>query len=147
LLEGIARREGIATRVRGIAVEGSFWYPRFPQLHWLVPVRVILAWPDFRLDGQWMPVSHLFGSLDEMAACGSGFSNSDGETLFDAIARTAVDWDGSTGTASCDLSAEVREDLGYFDSRDDLFQQCGQTLCRLARSAGDSVLSRHSARV
>jgi hypothetical protein len=74
----------------------------------------------------------------------SGFSNDSTETLFDAVTRTVVDWDG-TSSPSCDLSAHVREDLGYFDSRDELFRIHGQTLCPTARLVVDPVLSRHSA--
>jgi hypothetical protein len=52
------------------------------------------------------------------------FAN-DGESLFEAVGVSAIDWDGATsvgGTiASRDLSEMVGEDLGLFDSRDDLF--------------------------
>jgi hypothetical protein len=141
VLEAIARRNGIATRVRGIAVDGTFWYPRFPRLHWLVPDRVVLAWPEFHLEKTWVPVSSLFGSLGEMATGATGYKNSDGETLFDAISRTAVDWDGACGTSSCDLSANVVEELGYYNDRGDLFRERGQTLCWLARKAADPLMS------
>lgn len=144
VLEAAARGKGISTRVRGIAVDGSFWYPRFPKLKTLVPDRVILAWPEFRIDGTWVPVSELYGTLGEMAACGVGFTNAGGETLFDAIGRTAVDWDGTTG-GRCDLSAAVSECLGYFDSRDELFLTQGQTLAWLPRKLADGVMSRRSA--
>lgn len=145
VLEAVARRAGIATRVRGIAVDGSFWYPRFPRLKWLVPDRVILAWPEFMIDGHWTQVGELYGSIEEMSACGLGFTNADGETLFDAIARTAIDWDGRSGIESCDLSAVVKEDLGYFDSRDDLFGARGQTLAWLPRCLADQAMGRRSA--
>jgi hypothetical protein len=144
VLEAAARGKGISTRVHGIAVDGSFWYPRFPKLKALVPGRVILAWPEFKIDGTWVPVSELYGTLGEMAVCGISFTNADGETLFDAIGRTAVDWDGATG-GQCDLSAVVSEDLGYFDSRDAPYRTHGQTLAWLPRKLADGVMSRHSA--
>lgn len=67
-----------------------------------------------------------------------------GETLFDAVARTAVDWDGDTCPA-CDLSGHVLADLGYFDSRDELFRVDGQTLCLPVRVIADPVMSRWTA--
>ncbi len=146
VVEALARRAGIATRVRGLAVDGAFWYPRFPRLGWLVPERIILAWPEFQIAEEWVSASELFGSMGELAACTAGFTNTEGETLFDAIARTAVDWDGSSGTTTCDLSATVREDLGYFDSRDELFAAQGQTLCWFARAVGDPIMSRRAAK-
>jgi hypothetical protein len=70
-----------------------------------------------------------------------GFTNADGETLFDALARTAVDWDGVTGS-TCDLSATVLADLGRFSSRDALFAAYGQALCWPIRTVAEPVLSR-----
>lgn len=88
------------------------------------------AWPEFLIDpkflidGDWVDASELFGPVGSLSRS-TGFSNADGETLFDALARTSVDWDGTTsspGTCSaCDLSATVLEDFGRFDSRDELF--------------------------
>jgi transglutaminase-like putative cysteine protease len=152
VLEAVARAVGVPTRVRGLLVDGTFWYPRFPRLKPLVPEHVLLAWPEFRLDGDWVPIAELFGSLTELSASG-GYSNTGGETLFDAVARTAVDWDGTATAASCDggpagvcdLSAQVRLDLGHFTSRDELFAQHGQTLCLPARTLAEPVLGRWSA--
>ncbi|TMR12149.1 transglutaminase domain-containing protein [Nonomuraea turkmeniaca] len=140
VLEAVARARGIATRVRGRMIDGAFWYPRFPCLCAVVPTDVVLAWPEFWIDEGWVPVSELYDGLCLV----SGFSNRRTETLFDAVARTAVDWDG-TSSPSCDLSAHVRADLGYFDSRDELFRLYGQTLCQAARLVADPVLSRRSA--
>ncbi|MDK9499651.1 transglutaminase domain-containing protein [Streptomyces katrae] len=159
VLEAVARAAGTATRVRGLVVDGAFWYPRFPRLRHLVPDQVLLAWPEFRLPepaaepgaSRWLTVSELFGALDERgAAPGGGFTNAGPETLFEAIARTAVDWDGAatlcpTGAAPCDLSAYVLTDLGHFDSRDALFSRHGQTLCPLARTVAEPILGRHAA--
>ncbi|MEV0318283.1 transglutaminase domain-containing protein [Streptomyces sp. NPDC050658] len=152
VLEAVARASGVATRVRGLLVDGAFWYPRFPRLRRIVPDEVLLAWPEFRVagDAPWLPVSELFGGLDELSGLrGSGFTNSGAETLFEALSRTAVDWDGATACpadgASCDLSAHVLVDLGHFDSRDGLFARHGQTLCRTARLVAEPVLGRRAA--
>ncbi|MGW0825010.1 transglutaminase domain-containing protein [Streptomyces sp. NPDC002845] len=145
VLEAVARGIGVRTRVRGLLVDGAFWYPRFPRLKPLVPEHVLLAWPEFRLDGAWVPIGELFRSTPR----GGAFTNEGGETLFDAVSRTSLHWDtptscGAPGT-TCDLSARVRTDLGYFDDRDDLFTHHGQTLCRTARTLGEPVLGRWSA--
>ncbi|MET8953152.1 transglutaminase domain-containing protein [Streptomyces sp. NPDC004393] len=159
VLEAVARASGVATRVRGLLVDGKFWYPRFPRLHRIVPDQVVLAWPEFRLDGlstadhptaPWLPVSELFGGLDELSESGGGgFTNAGAETLFEALSRTAIDWDGATvcpaAGSTCDLSACVLADLGHFDSRDELFAEHGQTLCGMARLLAEPVLSRRSA--
>lgn len=142
ILEALARSHGIATRVEGIAVDGRFWYPRFPRLSWLVPERVILAWPEFRVGGQWLAVGDLFDP--EPAA--TMFTNAGEETLFDAIGRTSVAWHGDCADGVCDLSGHVLESLGYFDDRDVLFATHGQTLCWTARTVGEPVLSRRVAK-
>ena len=155
VLEAVARASGVPTRVRGLLVDGAFWYPRFPRLRRIVPDQVLLAWPEFRLGGPatagpWLPVSELFGGLDELSERrGGGFTNAGPETLFEALSRTAVDWDGATAcpadAASCDLSAHVLVDLGHFDSRDELFTRHGQTLCGAARLVAEPVLGRRAA--
>ncbi|MFK4689653.1 transglutaminase domain-containing protein [Streptomyces pristinaespiralis] len=159
VLESVARASGVATRVRGLVVDGTFWYPRFPRLHQIVPDQVLLAWPEFRIDGlspdghaaaPWLTVSELFGDLDELSGhAGGGFTNADPETLFEALSRTAIDWDGATACPSagapCDLSAHVLADLGHFDSRDELFARHGQTLCGMARLLAEPVLGRRAA--
>ncbi|MFJ6572512.1 transglutaminase domain-containing protein [Streptomyces sp. NPDC091292] len=161
VLEAVARASGVATRVRGLLVDGTFWYPRFPRLHRIVPDQVLLAWPEFRIEGlspadhptaPWLPVSELFGGLDELSEeTSGGFTNSGTETLFEALSRTAIDWDGTTvcpaGGTTCDLSAYVLADLGHFDSRDQLFARHGQTLCGMARLLAEPVLGRRSAGV
>jgi hypothetical protein len=148
VLEAVARASGIATRVRGRMVDGRFWYPRFPHLRWLVPSQVVLAWPQFRLAGVWLDANELFGSMGELVT-NEGFSNAGGETLFEAVCRTAVDWDGRTadagGDGSCDLSSRVLSDLGLFDSRDALFSAYGQTLSWPARLFAEPILGRRDA--
>ncbi|MFF5762391.1 transglutaminase domain-containing protein [Streptomyces tanashiensis] len=175
VLEAVARSLGVETRVRGLLVDGTFWYPRFPKLRAFVPEEVLLAWPEFRLDGAdgntgadghtgadgdtgadastgadesvWVPIAELFTGLGP-AEHGGGFTNSGAETLFEAVARTTVDWDAPAacaGSAPCDLSAHLRTDLGRFSSRDELFDLHGQTLCRPARTLAEPVLGRWSA--
>ncbi|MBA4864498.1 transglutaminase domain-containing protein [Streptomyces sp. PSKA54] len=150
VLESVARAVGVPTRVRGLLVDGAFWYPRFPRFKPLVPEHVLLAWPEFLLEQRWVPIAELFGSLSELSDFGGGaFTNQGGETLFDAVARTAVDWDGAPGCgmsgAGCDLSAQVLVDFGHFGSRDELFARHEQTLCWPARRLGEPVLGRWSA--
>ncbi|MGW7434266.1 transglutaminase domain-containing protein [Streptomyces sp. NPDC054861] len=158
VLEAVARAGGIPTRVRGLLIDGAFWYPRFPRLRAIVPATVLLAWPEFRLGTDWVGASELYAPIDVLRERGpEGFTNRGGQTLFEALSVTAVDWDGEqpapctvpgagdTGCGAGDLSAMVRRDLGRFDSRDELFATHGQTLCPVARVAGDTVLSRRSA--
>ncbi|MFF0386909.1 transglutaminase domain-containing protein [Streptomyces sp. NPDC004286] len=159
VLEAVARAWGVPTRVRGLVVDGTFWYPRFPRLQRFVPDQVVLAWPEFRIEGlstadhaaaPWLPISELFGGSGEpRGRIGGGFTNAGPETLFEALSRTSVDWDGSTACpasdGSCDLSAYLLTDLGRFDSRDELFAQHGQTLCGPARLMAEPVLGRRAA--
>lgn len=63
VLEAVGRACGIAGRVRGLLVNGRFWYSRFPRLRVLIPHRVVLAWPEFLLGDQWVPGSELYGDL------------------------------------------------------------------------------------
>ena len=146
VLEALGRRRGMPTRVRGLLVDGSFWYPRFGRIRFLVPQQVLLAWPEFLLNGNWLNVSALFdgghGNL-------TPFTNRGAETLFDAVARGAASWE-KAGTPPCDcetqdLSGFLRRDLGVFASRDELFGRYGQTLPTLIRWLIDPVFSRWSA--
>ncbi|MFH9010822.1 transglutaminase domain-containing protein [Streptomyces sp. NPDC017943] len=187
VLEAVARASGTATRVRGLLVDGAFWYPRFPRMRQIVPDRVVLAWPEFLIEAEggaasagagenggtgveWLTASEIFGDLSRLNRRDEGgFTNRGPETLFEALSRTAVDWDGvtvcPTGTAtggtvdaatgsrtgddvtarSCDLSSYVLADLGRFDSRDELFAQHGQTLCSPARLLAEPILGRWAA--
>lgn len=150
LLEAVARSWGVPTRVRGLVVDGAFWYPRFPRLRRIVPAQVVLAWPEFRLPGHWLPITDLFTTADGPAPrTGGGFTNHGPETLFEALSRTTVDWDGTAACpasgAPCDLSAHLLVDLGHYDSRDTLFAHHGQTLCTPVRLLAEPVLSRRRA--
>lgn len=143
LLESVARGIGIPTRVRALLVDRSFWYPRFPRLRALLPARVMLVWPEFRLDGAWRSASELFGPIG--CRGGTPFSNRGAETLFEAAGRCAVDWDGRSNESAYDLSRFVRVDYGYFASRDDAFASLGQTLSAPIRWLVDPVLRRIAA--
>jgi transglutaminase-like putative cysteine protease len=123
-LESLARAAGIGTRVHGLWVAGRFWNPRFRFTAAFIPSRILLAWPHFHLDGTWIGVEELFASPAHLASRNPQAFANDGESLFDAIDHTAVDFGGTTaGCASgaCDLSGLVVGDAGVFDSRDDLF--------------------------
>ncbi|MFJ4032126.1 transglutaminase domain-containing protein [Streptomyces griseoluteus] len=159
VLEAVARAWGVPSRVRGLVVDGTFWYPRFPRLRRLLPNQVVLAWPEFRIEGlskadhtaaPWLPVSELFDGAGELGGrIGGDFTNAGPKTLFEALSRTSVDWDGAracpASDGSCDLSAYLLTDLGRFDSRDELFAQHGQTLCGVARLLAEPVLGRRAA--
>jgi len=150
VLEAVARSRGIATRVQGLLIDGEFWYPRFPTMTRLVPHQILLAWPEFRIGSEWLNVSRLFSGMPEHPDHQKRqFTNSGGETLFDAIARGAADWAGEV-TDSCDcgdpdLARFVRRELGVFGSRDEVFARYGQNLPALVRALVDPVFSRWSA--
>jgi transglutaminase superfamily protein len=116
VLEAVSRASGIPTRVRAMRVHGSFWYPRFRLLRPLIPRSVVLVWPAFFVEDGWADISELFPT----AATDIGFKN-DGETLFDAVEKVSIDWDGTRGSPECDLSGVVGEDLGVYACRDDVF--------------------------
>jgi hypothetical protein len=123
-LESIARAAGIGTRVRGLWIAGKFWNPRFRFTKPFIPSQILLAWPQFYLEGGWVSVEELFESSERLSERNpSGFAN-DGESLFDAIDHVALDFAGKTAacaSGACDLSGYVGGDAGLFASRDQLF--------------------------
>lgn len=123
VLEAVAREQGIATRARGLLVDGDFWARRFGVLAPVVPDLVLIAWPEFRLRGAWLTASRLFPRGTD----GAPFTNEGSETLFDAIGRGAASWtpDAKPGDGPARF---LRRDLGVFDSRDELFASYGQNL-------------------
>lgn len=143
ILESVARRIGVATRVRALLVDRSFWYPRFPRLGFALPDRVMLAWPEFRIDDSWRSASELFGPIG--CRGGGAFTNRGAETLFEAVGRCVVDWDGRSHDDAYDLSHFVRADHGYFADRDEAFARLGQTLCAPTRLLAEPVLRRIAA--
>lgn len=123
-LESCARAAGIATRVRGLWVQGRFWNRRFRFTRAFIPARILLAWPQFHVEGTWVGVEGLFDSPARLAERNPQAFTNDGETLFDAIDHVAIDFGGTTGACGaggCDLSGFVVGDAGAFDSRDELF--------------------------
>jgi hypothetical protein len=129
VLEAVCRARGIGTRVRGLWVDGRFWYPRFRAVSAFLPPRVVLAWPQFLLAGAWVDFDELFGPAESLAAAApAGFAN-DGETLFEAVEHTSVDFLGKTCGAACATTTSLQRwvvgDAGIFDARDDLFAAHG----------------------
>jgi hypothetical protein len=127
VLEALARNRQIATRVRALWLSGQFWSNRFPIARLFIPDRVLLAWPQFFVDGDWHGVEEIHGALEARVADAVPFAN-DGETLFEAVRSTAVDFEGKTRVACstwCDLSMFVVAHGGVFDARDDLFDRLG----------------------
>lgn len=111
ILESAARGLGIATRARALLVDRSFWYRRFPRVRRLLPDQVLLVWPEFEIAGERRSASELFGAIG--CRGGGGFRNEGAETLFEAIGRCAVDWDGHGDAGDpYDLSHFVRTDWG-----------------------------------
>jgi hypothetical protein len=125
-LEAVARRGGIGTRVRALWVAGRFWNSRFPLTRAFIPDRVLLGWPQFRVDGEWRGIEDIFGPLEDRGKEATAFTN-DGETLFEAVRSTAVDFEGRTRVcaSACDLSHFVIDHGGLFDTRDELFARLG----------------------
>jgi hypothetical protein len=123
-VEALARSAGIPTRVRGYWIAGEFWAPRFRWTRRFIPSRILLAWPQFNIAGEWIGIESIFGSLESLAtATPQGFTNS-GESLFDAVSHRAIDFHGRTSHctgATCDLSRFAVGDAGTFASRDELF--------------------------
>jgi hypothetical protein len=143
ILESVARAIGVKTRVRALLIDRSFWYPRFPRIGYALPDQTMLAWPEFQIEEHWRSAAELFGPI----GChgGGAFANRGSETLFEAVGRCAVDWDGRSKDDRYDLSRFVRSDLGYFADRDEAFARLGQTLNAPARLLLDPILRRIAA--
>ena len=128
--ETIARAAGIPTRVHAFGIKGSFWYPRFLIARFFIPRSILLVWPQFYIRGRWLDFDELHGSMDELASkADGGFTNS-GESIFDAVSNTPVDFLGKTCGLACsrpeyDLSKYLETDHGMFDCRDDAFDRLG----------------------
>jgi transglutaminase-like putative cysteine protease len=130
LLEATARAIGVPTRVRVLDVNGEFWYPRFRFWRIFVPDRILLLWPQFLLDGEWLDFDELHGPVTQLAKTSAhGFTN-DAESLFEAVEHTPVDFLGKTcglanAVAGHDLSRFVLADKGFFDTRDEALKHFG----------------------
>lgn len=128
VLEALARSRGIATRTHAVVLPGEFWAGRFRGLTWLIPDEVVVALPEFRLDGWRTSRGCLAGGCDTGEPRGA-FTNDSAETLFEAVARGAMP------------THLVIHDLGYFDVRDDFVDRCA-TLAPWAAFLLDPLLSR-----
>ena len=129
-LEAIARASDIATRARALRIDGRFWYPRFRYVRAFIPKSILLLWPQFFLDGDWLNFDELYGSLAELGSRATQKFTNDGESLFDAIDHTPVDFLAKTSRPGCpaadfDLSRFVLADEGFFDTRDEVFERFG----------------------
>jgi len=113
-----------------LQVSGRFWYPRFRASRAFIPKRILLVWPQFFFEGTWVDFDELYGPATELAKKAErGFSN-DGESIFDAVDHTPVDFMAKTCRAGCarsnfDLSKFVLSDEGFFDTRDEVFERFG----------------------
>jgi hypothetical protein len=129
-LEALARTCGIGTRARALRIAGSFWFPPFPYVRRLIPPEILLVWPQFFLAGSWVDFDEIYTPLvPQSGQAHEPFTNR-GESLFDAVAHTAVDFFGKTKAegrerSPCDLSSFVLADEGFFDTRDEVFVRFG----------------------
>jgi transglutaminase-like putative cysteine protease len=129
-LEAVARAAGIPTRVRAFRVKGSFWYPRFGLTRYFIPKQILLVWPQFLLHDAWLDFDELYAPLEQLAATAArGFTNA-GESLFEAVGDTPIDFLGKTCGLACakpehDLSKFLVRNEGFFDTRDEVFQRLG----------------------
>jgi hypothetical protein len=132
-LEAFARARGIPTRVRALYIAGPFWAPRFKgPSRAFIPRKILLAWPQLNLGAEgWIDFDELFASTAQLASNAQrGFTN-DGETMFEAVAHTTVDFLGKTRscgvvcTPGLDLSKYLVGEAGTFDTRDELFSKLG----------------------
>ena len=139
VLEAVARSRGIATRSRVLLVDGSFWRARFGALAPLLPNSILLAWPQFRIDGRWVDASDLF----ILAADARPFENAGDDTLFDAVGRGAAPW-SQDSDCGCTIAPDA-DDLGTFESRDAVFAHYGQNLPAAIRIAIEPVFGRWAA--
>ena len=67
-LEAIARAAGIPTRARALRISGRFWYPRFRTIRMFLPKDVLLVWPQFLLNDDWIDVDEIYASLTNRSA-------------------------------------------------------------------------------
>jgi hypothetical protein len=127
-----------------LQIKGTFWYPRFRLSRWFIPKGILLVWPQFFLQQTWVDFDELYAPVAELAALASqGFSN-EGETLFEAVQKTPVDFLGKTRGVVCarpehDLSRFVLNDSGFYDTRDEAFKRFGSFQSTLRGRAFEAV--------
>jgi hypothetical protein len=129
-LEALARGYGLATRVRALWLERSFWSYRLPVIEPLLPRRTLMPWPQFHLGGRWVDFDELYGTPEELAAGGGHPFTNKGESLFDAVTHVPVDFLGKlkcTRFSSFDISKFVASEAGIFDTRDQLVGSLDET--------------------
>jgi len=129
-LEAVSRAAGIPTRVRALRVKGRFWYPRFRLSRCFIPQQVLLLWPQFFVHDGWLDFDELYAPMAQLSArAGQRFTN-DGESLFEAVRSTPVDFLGKTCGLACarpehNLAKFIVGDEGFFDTRDEALQHFG----------------------
>jgi hypothetical protein len=130
-LEALARGLGIATRVRALWLDRSFWAARVRLIRNHLPQKTLMPWPQFNIGGIWIDFGEIYAPLPELAAHPAyhhPFTNA-GESLFDAVQHTPVDLLGKlkdSRYAQFDIGRFVVEDGGLFDTRDELYQTVGE---------------------
>jgi hypothetical protein len=128
-LEAVSRAAGIVTRSRALRVSGRFWYPRFRGFSMFIPKSILLVWPQFYFDGDWVDFDELYGSPEGLGKRANNEFSNEGESAFDAVAPTPVDSLAKTCPVGCfpsfDLSRFVLADEGFFDARDVVFERFG----------------------
>ena len=129
-VEALARGYGIGTRVRALWLDRTFWYFRLPLLRPLLPKKLLMPWPQFWIDGHWVDFDEIYGSTADLAAKSTHAFTNHGESLFDAVQHTPVDFLGKSLSAGCpgfSLAKFVVEDGGFFDTRDELLEKLDHT--------------------
>jgi transglutaminase-like putative cysteine protease len=129
-LEAVSRACGIPTRSRVLLVSGRFWYPRFHLFRAFIPKKILLVWPQFFIERAWIDFDELYGDAADLAAGATQAFTNNGESIFDAVAHTPVDFMAKTCSEGCssskfDLSRFVLSDEGFLDTRDEVFARFG----------------------
>ena len=129
-LEAAARAVGIPTRVHALAIRGSFWYPRFRLSRFFIPKSILLVWPQFFFENTWADFAELHATMEHLASRDASSFTNDGESLFEAISHTPVDFLGETCTMPCakpehNLSRFLEADHEFFDTRDEAIGNLG----------------------
>ncbi len=89
-----------------------------------------MVWSQFFGEDKWLDFDELHASIDQIAARSTGGFTNSGESLFEAVVDTPVDFLGKTCGLSCarrehDLSRFLVKHCGLFDTRDEAFERLG----------------------
>lgn len=121
-VEALARARGIATRVRALWLDRTFWYSRLPLLRFVLPKKgILMPWPQFFVDNAWLDFDEIYDSITHLAAQASHPFTNRGVSMFDAVQRSPVDFFAKSekcGLPQFSLARVVIADGGYFDTRD-----------------------------